>query len=95
MVLNGVSARKITRLVKEVPGVSISGSLISETVTKLDEEIQQRQVRPLAKKYPYLVVDACYEKGRYGNIVSTMAVLIIAGIDEDGYRDILSVNAGR
>lgn len=94
MYLKGVSTRKISYLVKEVLGIHISRSLISETVKRLDGEIQEWQQRPLEKQYPYLVVDARYEKVRQDNRVSNMAVFIIAGIDQEGYRDILSVNVG-
>jgi transposase-like protein len=94
MYFKGVSTRKITQLVHDIFGINISKSLVSEAALSLEEEIRQWQERPLEKEYPYLVVDARFEEIRDGNKVRSMAVYIIAGIDKDGYRDILSVNVG-
>src|SRR5690625_1530392 len=42
--------------------------------------------------YPYLMVDARYEHVRVGKRVVTQGVLIVTGIREDGYREILAVD---
>jgi transposase-like protein len=47
--------------------------------------------RPLEKGYPYLVIDARYEKVRSGGRVVSSGVLIVTGIREDGVREILGV----
>lgn len=41
--------------------------------------------------YPYLVVDAEYEKVRRGGRVISYGVLIVMGINADGFREILDV----
>ena len=48
--------------------------------------------RPLAEPFPYLILDARYEKVREGGVVASQAVLIAVGIDWDGRRQILAVD---
>ena len=57
----------------------------------LDGELEAWRTRPLEKAYPYLVVDAHYEYVREDGKVESDGVLMIKGINEDGYREILSV----
>ena len=47
--------------------------------------------RRLEKAYPYLVVDARYEKVRRGGAILSQGVLIVVGIGEDGLREVLGV----
>jgi len=46
----------------------------------------------LAEPFPYLILDARYEKVREGGVVMSQAVLIAIGIDSDGRRQILAVD---
>ncbi len=46
---------------------------------------------PLREPFPYLILDARYEKVREASIVMSQAVLIAVGIDLDGRRQILPV----
>ncbi|MER8435034.1 IS256 family transposase, partial [Mesorhizobium caraganae] len=47
--------------------------------------------RPLQEPFPYLILDARYEKVREAGVVMSQAVLIAVGIDWDGRRQILAV----
>ena len=91
MYIEGVSTRKVKEITEKLCGTSFSRSHISELTKNLDEEITTWRNRPLEKKYPYLIVDALYEKVRTHHRVVSKGVLIIIGIGEDGYREILSV----
>jgi transposase-like protein len=91
MYLNGVSTRKVKKITEALCATEISKSQVSELVKTLDEEITTWQERPLEKSYPYLVVDARYEKIRRSSRVVTNGVLIVAGIGEDGYRETLGI----
>jgi transposase-like protein len=91
MYLQGVSTRKVKKITEELCGLEISKSQVSELAKKLDEEIDQWRKRRLKKEYPYLVVDARYEDIRQGGRVESEGVLIVVGIDEDGYREILGI----
>jgi transposase-like protein len=57
----------------------------------LDKELSDWRQRTLDKRYPYLVVDARYEYVREDGRVESEGVLMVKGINQDGYREILSV----
>lgn len=95
MYLQGVSTRKVTRIVEELCGFSISASQVSSLVKKLDGELEEWRTRSLAESaYPYLVVDAHYEKVRRDGRVRSTAVLWVMGVREDGFREHLGVWLG-
>ena len=89
--INGVSTRKIEKLVKSLGIDSISRSQVSEITKELNDQVAAFRNRPLQKTYPVLWVDALYEKIRYGKHVRNMAVLVAIGVDESGHRDILAI----
>ena len=91
MYKNGVSTRKVKNITEELCGTSFSKSQISRLNKNLDEEIAAWSSRLLEKEYPYLIIDARYEKVRIGKRVISQGVLIVLGIDEDGRREILTV----
>ena len=90
--VNGVSTRKIERLVKELGIENISASQVSQINKGLDEQIQEFRTRALQKEYPFVWVDALYEKIREydGKVVST-AIMIAYGVNLEGKREVLSV----
>jgi len=92
MYIKGVSTRKVTDITEKLCGTSFSKSLVSDLSKQLDEEIAFWRNRLLEKNYPYLIVDARYEKVRKQGKVVSQGVLIILGVDEDGYREILTVD---
>lgn len=61
----------------------------------LDEELQQFATRKLEKDYPYLVLDARYEKVREDSVIRSRAVQIAIGINWDGRRCVLPVELAR
>ena len=95
MYIQGVSTRKVQKVVEQLCGVLVSASQVSALVKQLDADLEIWRKRSLAgQRYPYLVVDAHYEKvRREGRVVST-AVLWVIGINEDGYREHLGVWTG-
>jgi putative transposase len=92
MYVQGVSTRKVAAITEELCGTSFSKSQISALVGRLDPELKAWRERPLtAAAYPYLVVDARYEHGRVDGRVVSLGVLIVAGVRDDGRREILAV----
>jgi transposase-like protein len=91
MYIQGVSTRKVKKITEELCGLEISKSQVSALAKGLDAEIDRWRKRELVKRYPYLVVDALYEKVRQGGSVVSRGVLTVTGIDEDGYREILGI----
>lgn len=91
MYVQGVSTRKVKAITEELCGHSVSASAISAINKRLDASLAAFAGRQLAEPFPYLILDARYEKVREGGIVSSQAVLIAIGIDWDGRRQILAV----
>jgi putative transposase len=56
----------------------------------LDESLERFAKRPLEEVYPYLVLDAHYEKVRQDGVIRSQAVQIAIGINDEGRRQILS-----
>jgi transposase-like protein len=95
MYIQGVSTRKVQKVVEQLCGVMVSASQVSALVKGLDCELETWRRRSLGgQKYPYLVVDAHYEKVRREGRVLSTAVLWVIGISETGYREHLGVWTG-
>jgi putative transposase len=92
MYVEGVSTRKVEEITEELCGTSFSKSLVSSLAGSLDSELEAWRKRRLeAKAYPYLFVDARYEKVRVDERVVSQGVLLVSAVREDGMREILAV----
>jgi transposase-like protein len=93
MYVEGVSTRKVKDVTEELCGTSFSKSLVSQLATRLDAELEAWRSRPLeGEGYPYLFVDARYEKVRVGSSIVSQGVLVVSGVRQtDGRREILAV----
>jgi len=91
MVIKGVATRKVRKITEALCGLAFSKSQVSEICKKLDTQIQSWLNRPLDEEYPYLFVDARYEKIRRDHKVESHAILIAVGVNIHGKRDILGV----
>ena len=91
--IQGVSTRRIREIVEVLSDEEISPQFVSSVAKELDEKVKEFLNRPIEEEIPYLFVDASYFKvrderaGRY----RTKALLIVAGIRKDGYREILGL----
>jgi putative transposase len=92
MYVEGVSTRKVKDITEELCGTSFSKSTVSHLATGLDSELEAWSKRRLeAEAYPYLFVDARYEKARVDGRVVSQGVLVVSGVREDGFREIVTV----
>jgi putative transposase len=91
MYVQGVSTRKVKTITEELCGHAFSASSISRINKTLDEELHKFATRQLDEEYPYLILDARYEKVREDGVIRTRAVMIAIGINWDGRRSILAV----
>lgn len=95
MYLQGVSTRKVTRVVETLCGAQVSASAVSAVVKKLDTELTTWRTRDVGgQAYPYLVVDAHVEQVRREGQVRATAMLWVIGIRADGYREHLGTWLG-
>ena len=91
MYVQGVSTRKVKAITEELCGHSFSASVISEINKGLDETLTKFARRRLAEDYPYLILDARYERVREDGVIQSQAVLVALGINWDGHRQVLGV----
>ncbi len=89
--VQGVSTRKVSAIVEQLCGTAVSSTQVSQCAAKLDAQLQAWRSRPLGA-FPYLMLDARYEKVRHGGQLLDCAVLIALGIDPKGRRSILGLS---
>jgi transposase-like protein len=91
MYVQGVSTRKVKAITEELCGHSFSASVISEINKGLDETLTKFARRRLTEDYPYLILDARYERVREDGVIQSQAVLVALGINWDGHRQVLGI----
>lgn len=94
MYFHGVSTRKVTAIVEELCGTSISASEVSALTRKLDATLTAWRERRLDTPYPALVVDAHIEQVRREGHVRATAALWVVGVTPEGYREHLGLWVG-
>ncbi|MGQ0646065.1 MAG: IS256 family transposase [Gemmatimonadaceae bacterium] len=95
MYLHGVSTRKVSAIVEQLCGTSISASEVSALTRKLDASLTSWRERRLTDTaYPALILDAHIEHVRREGHVRGTAALWVVGVTPDGYREHLGVWMG-
>ena len=91
MYVQGVSTRKVKAITEELCGHGFSASSISQINKTLDATLAKFAARRLEEPYPYLILDARYEKVRDNGVIQSRAVQIAIGINWEGQRQVLAV----
>ena len=91
MYVQGVSTRKVSAIVEQLCGVSVSSSLVSKAAAQLDETLESWRNQPLGE-FRYIFLDARYEKVRQNGQVRDAAILLAVGIGSNGKRQVLGVS---
>src|SRR5207302_3156278 len=91
MYVQGVSTRKVKAITEELCGHEFSSATVSRVNESLDGELGKFAERRLEEDYPYLIVDARYEKVREDGVVRSQAVQVAIGINREGRRCVLAV----
>ena len=91
MYVQGVSTRKVRAVTEELCGHGFSASSVSAITTQMDAELEKFMSQPLEQEYPYLILDARYERVRECGVIRSRAVLVAIGIDWEGRRRVLAV----
>ena len=91
MYVQGVSTRKVKAITERLCGTAVSSTQVSKAAAKWDELLETWRQRSLGT-FPYLYLDARYEKARQEGQVRDAAVLLASGVDRQGKRDILGVS---
>ena len=88
MVLQGVSTRRVKKITTELCGREFSRQTVSNLTERLDKQVQTWAERSLVE-YPFLLADAMQLKVRRQGAVRSTTAMIVVGISEEGYREIL------
>lgn len=91
MYVQGVSTRKVKAVTETLCGHSFSASSVSEMNKTLDTALTAFATRRLDEPYPYLILDARYERVREGGVIASHAVLVAIAVDGEGHRQVLAV----
>ena len=95
MYLQGVSTRKVEQITGKLSGTRISKDAVSRIAGRFDEAFAEWRSRQLDRErsYPYLYLDATYLKARWAGAVRDVALLVAVGVSDEGYREVLAVEA--
>ncbi len=88
----GISTRKMENVLEQMGVERLAKSQISELCSELDAKAEEFRHRALPEKYPYLWLDALYEKVRIDDAVVSNAVVIAYGVTASGFRDVVAID---
>jgi putative transposase len=92
--VNGVSTRKVDRLVEQLGIEGMTKDRVSAMCRGLDEQVELFRGRPLEGAYPYLWLDAKHVKVRdHGRVVSK-ALVVAYAVHETGVREVIGLDIG-
>ena len=92
--LLGVSTRRMEKLVESLGITRLSRSQVSEMARDLDAQVEAFRTRPLdAGPYTFVAADALVIKVREGGRVVNVHALLATGVNADGHREILGLQA--
>ena len=92
--VNGVSTRKVDRLVEQMGLRGLSKDQVSRMCRALDEQVAVFRERPLEGSYPYLWLDAKIERVREKGGVRNKALVIAYAVHESGLREVIGLDVG-
>lgn len=92
--VNGVSTRKVDRLVEQLGIAGMTKDRVSALCRGLDEHVEIFRNRPLEGSYPYLWLDAKHLKVRSGAHVRSKALVIAYAVHDSGVREVIGLDLG-
>jgi len=95
MYFQGVSTRNVREVLEAMCDGDISSMTVSRVAAELDEKLMTFRHRRLdGQEYPYMHIDARYEKVRVDGRVVSQAVLVAVGFTSEGKRELLDWRVG-
>ena len=92
--VNGVSTRKVDRLVEQLGIHGMSKDRVSSICLELDECVDAFRERPLEGEFPYLWLDAKHLKIRDRGHVRSKALVVAYAVHETGHREVIGIDIG-
>ena len=94
MYAKGMTTRQISDTLEDIYGFEASEGFISDVTDKIMPQIEDWQNRPLSEVYPVLYIDAIHYSVRDNGIIRKLAAYVILGINQDGYKEVLTIEVG-
>ncbi len=94
MYAKGMTTRQISDTLEDIYGFEASEGFISDVTDKIMPQIQDWQNRPLSEVYPVLYIDAIHYSVRDNGVIRKLAAYVILGINNDGYKEVLTIQIG-
>src|SRR5918994_5084316 len=92
--VNGVSTRKVDRLVEQLGIGGMTKDRVSALCRGLDERVAVFRSRPLEGEFPYLWLDAKHLKVRSRGHVRSKALVVASAVHETGRREVIGISIG-
>ncbi len=89
-----MTTRQISDTLEDIYGFEASEGFISDVMDKILPQIEDWQNRPLSEVYPVLYIDAIHSSVRDGGVIRKLAAYVILGLNADGYKEVLAIEAG-
>jgi transposase-like protein len=90
--IGGISTRKMEDVLAVMGVDRLAKSQVSALCTELDAKAEEFRHRALTEAYPYLWLDALYEKVRIDGAVISNAVVIAYGVSATGFREVIGID---
>ena len=90
----GITTRQISEIIEDIYGFEVSEGMVSDITDRLLPEIEEWQHRPLCEVYPILFIDAIHFSVRDNNAIRKLAAYVILGINQDGKKEVLTIQIG-
>lgn len=95
MYAKGLTTRQISDQIEDIYGFEVSEGMVSDITDRLLPEIEDWQNRPLSEVYPVVYIDAVHFSVRDNHVIKKLAAYVILGINEEGRKEVLSIQVGQ
>ena len=92
--IQAVSTRSVDDLVKAMGMSVVSKIQVSRLCEELDERVNAFLQRPIEGEWPYIWIAATYVKVRQDHRITSVAVILVVGVNSDGRREVLGMDVG-
>ena len=94
MYAKGMSTRQISETMRDIYGFDVSKDFVSNVTDKILPQIEEWQNRPLSEVYPIILIDAIHYSVKEDNEIRKLAAYIVLGINNDGRKEVLTIEIG-
>jgi transposase-like protein len=89
-----MTTSQISETMEDIYSFEASEGFISDVTDKILPQILDWQNHPLSSMYPIIFIDAIHFSVREDGIVRKLAAYIVLGINENGMKEVLTIEVG-